>query len=290
MRMAGLFARPRALDAREIEQIIQRFGRTAAVAKAAGFSGVQIHAAHGYLISQFLSPLTNRREDAWGGDADRRRRFLLEVVRAVRAAVGKHMPVGVKLNSADFQRGGFDHAESMAVIEALEAEEVELLEISGGTYESAAMFQEGVPQAASTQQREAYFLEYAEQVRERTRIPLMVTGGFRTRAGMDHALASGATDVVGLARPLALEPTLPRRLLNGTATAAVPIRLSTGIKMIDGLIHGSFYQAQIRRMGAGLEPLPSQSRLLAAVAYAAGNRPYTPVTRQLPQAAAAVAG
>jgi 2,4-dienoyl-CoA reductase-like NADH-dependent reductase (Old Yellow Enzyme family) len=267
-----LFARPRALEANEIEAIIARFGVTAALAKSAGFGGVQIHAAHGYLISQFLSPLTNRREDAWGGDADRRRRFLLEVVRRVRAAVGAGFPIGVKLNSADFQRGGFDQRESTAVVEALDAEGIDLLEVSGGTYESAEMFKELIPTEDSSKRREAYFLEYAERVREKTRAALLLTGGFRTRQGMIDALSSGAIDVVGLGRPLAVEPALPAALLDGSRDAAAPVRINTGIRKLDALVQGAFYQAQLRRMAAGYEPKLELSRLRAIYEYFANPR------------------
>ncbi|WP_428263131.1 NADH:flavin oxidoreductase/NADH oxidase family protein [Haliangium sp.] len=262
----GMFARPRALTGDEVEAIIARFATTAAVLEEAGFDGVQIHAAHGYLISQFLSPLTNQREDDWGGTPAKRRRFLLEVVRAVRAAVSERFAVAVKLNSADFQRGGFDQAESMRVVEALEEAGIDLLEISGGTYESTAMFEETVPQHDSSRRREAYFIDYAEQVRARTRVPLMVTGGFRTAAGMVDALA-GATDVIGMARPLAIEPDLPARLLAGEADAARPISLSTGIKKVDGMLQPMWYQVQLDRMGRGLEPAPRLSRWYAVLRY-----------------------
>jgi 2,4-dienoyl-CoA reductase-like NADH-dependent reductase (Old Yellow Enzyme family) len=266
----GLFARPRALEAPEIEELVARFAETAALARAAGFSGVQIHAAHGYLISQFLSPLTNLRTDAWGGDPDRRRRFLIEVVRAVRAAIGSELSLGVKLNSADFQRGGFDSDESIRVVEALDAEGIDLLEISGGTYESAAMFEETVPQHGSSRAREAFFLEHAEKVRGRARTPLMVTGGFRTRAGMLAALQSRATDVVGLARPLAIEPELPAGLLDQSRTAALPVRLATGVRKLDALVQGAFYGAQLRRLAQGLPPAADLSRWRAVYAYVAG--------------------
>jgi 2,4-dienoyl-CoA reductase-like NADH-dependent reductase (Old Yellow Enzyme family) len=138
--MFGAFAPPRALSAAEIEALVRRFAAAARVFADAGFDGVQLHAAHGYLISQFLSPRVNLRDDDWGGDDTRRRRFLLEILRAVRAAVPASFAVGVKLNSADFQRGGFDEAASMAVIDALAGEGVDLVEISGGTYEASVMF------------------------------------------------------------------------------------------------------------------------------------------------------
>jgi 2,4-dienoyl-CoA reductase-like NADH-dependent reductase (Old Yellow Enzyme family) len=261
----GAFARPRALEPAEIEDIIARFARTATVAKQTGFTGVQIHAAHGYLISQFLSPLTNLREDAWGGDASRRRRFLLEIVTAVRAAVGPGFAVSVKLNSADFQRGGFDEDESMAVVAALDHAGLDLLEISGGTYERAEMFDNGG--RASTQQREAYFLEYAEKVRATTALPLMLTGGFRSRVGMDAALASGAVDVVGLARPLAVEPDLPNRLLADMSTRALSIRLNTPSKLLDAAIGGAWHQYQLQRMADGEAPDPKLSRTRALWRY-----------------------
>jgi 2,4-dienoyl-CoA reductase-like NADH-dependent reductase (Old Yellow Enzyme family) len=264
----GAFAKPRALESSEIEDIIARFARTAAVAKQTGFTGVQIHAAHGYLISQFLSPLTNRRDDEWGGDAPRRRRFLLEIVQAVRSTVGPKFAVSVKLNSADFQRGGFDEHESMAVVAALDAAGLDLLEVSGGTYERTQMFDNSG--RASTQRREAFFLEYAETVRASTKLPLMVTGGFRSRAGMDAALATGAVDVIGLARPLAVEPDLPQRLLADASTCAMSIRLGTPSKLLDAMILGAWHQHQLRRMAEGVLPDPKLSRTGALRHYLAG--------------------
>ncbi|MFP5501198.1 MAG: NADH:flavin oxidoreductase/NADH oxidase family protein [Candidatus Sericytochromatia bacterium] len=251
MRMGfGMFKTPRALTENEIEDVIARFGRTAAIVKRAGFDGVQIHGAHGYLVSQFLSPLTNLRSDGWGGDAERRRRFVLAVVREVRRAVGPGYPVGIKLNSADFQRGGFSEEESMAVLEALDAEGLDAIEISGGTYESAAM----IGMTDRSRAREAYFQAYAERVRDRLRAPLMVTGGFRTLAGMSQALESGAVDLVGLARPLAVEPDLPKRLIAGAATESRLVPPRVGIKDLDSLLQIIWYQAQLKRMGHGRDP------------------------------------
>lgn len=267
LRGAGpLFAVPRALEPSEIEEIIARFARTARVAQRAGFDGVQIHGAHGYLISQFLSPFTNQRDDAWGGDAARRRRFLLEVVRAVRAATGPDFTVSLKLNSADFQKGGFDEDESMELLSILDGEGLDLIEVSGGTYESARMFEETVPTRQSSQRREAFFMEYVEKARARVKSPLMLTGGFRTRAGMEEAL-EGAVDVVGLARPLAVEPDLPSALLSGERDAARPVKLATGIANLDSVIQGSWYQTQLDRMGRGLEPDPALGRWLPALRY-----------------------
>ncbi len=260
----GAFARPRALAHDEILELVSRFARAAAAVKAAGFTGVQLHAAHGYLASQFLSPRTNLRDDDWGGDGPRRRRFLLEVLRAVRRAVGPSFPVGVKLNSADFQRGGIGEDDALAVVEALSAEGADLLEISGGTYERTAMFDEP---AASTLRREAFFLAFAERARRVAEVPLMLTGGFRSRAAMEAALAGGAVDVVGLARPLAVEPDLPAALLAGRSDRARPVRLGTGFRTLDAMVVGSWHQRQLRRMGRGEEPDLSLSRTGALLLY-----------------------
>ena len=262
-----IFAPPRALSGDEVEAIVQRFATTAAIAERAGFDGVQIHGAHGYLISQFLSPRTNQRDDAWGGDAERRRRFLLAILDAVRGAVSPDFAVGLKLNSADFQRGGFSEEDSMAVLDALADRGLDLLEISGGTYESAAMFEETVPQHDSSKRREAFFLDYAEKARARATMPILVTGGFRTAAAMQEALDSGALDVIGMARPLAVEPDLSARLLSGEATSARPIQLATGVKEIDGFIQAAWYQTQIERAATGEAPDPELSRVLAAIRY-----------------------
>jgi 2,4-dienoyl-CoA reductase-like NADH-dependent reductase (Old Yellow Enzyme family) len=250
------FARPRALTAEEIVELVDRFARSARVVVDAGFDGVQIHAAHGYLVNQFLSPHTNRRDDEWGGDPERRRRFLIELTRAIRAAIGPDKVLAIKLNSADFQRGGFTEDESLAVIEHLDRESVDLLEISGGTYESPAMSDGGAPE--STRSREAFFLDFAERVRAVTAAPLMVTGGFRTGTGMTDAITSGATDLIGIARPLALQPELPRVLLTSPDTARSEFELQRiGIKKLDAAADLWWTQHQIQRLGAGKDPDPS---------------------------------
>jgi 2,4-dienoyl-CoA reductase-like NADH-dependent reductase (Old Yellow Enzyme family) len=213
---------PRALSEDEIVEIIARFGAAAAICREAGFTGVQIHGAHGYLVNQFLSPATNLRTDAWGGPLEHRARFLLEVVRTVRAAVGPDFPVGLKLNSADFQSGGFTHAESMAVIEMLNHEALDLLELTGGTYEQLSMLgaraeagAEARPVRASTVAREAYFAVYAAAARRVARMPMMSTGGFRRRASMIGALNDGTCDLIGLGRPLVTDPDVSAKLLAG---------------------------------------------------------------------------
>ncbi|MBK9034477.1 MAG: NADH:flavin oxidoreductase/NADH oxidase family protein [Myxococcales bacterium] len=254
---AGAFARPRALTEDEIVAIIGRFATAAAVAQEAGFAGVQIHGAHGYLVSQFLSARTNQRDDAWGGDAVRRRRFLLEIVGAIRAAVGPTFPIGVKLNSADFQRGGFTIEEAMDVARALEAAGVDLLEVSGGNYESPAMAGSGelpAEQRDSSRDREAYFLDYARQIRAVTTLPLMLTGGMRTRATMEAVVGGGDVDVVGLARPLTIAPALSADLLAGRVAGAPAVRIRSRLRRIDDALQVFWFQEQIHRMGRGEDP------------------------------------
>ncbi len=221
LNLTGGYGAPREATEDEILDLIRRFAHVATVARETGFTGVQIHGAHGYLISQFLSPIANRRTDAWGGSLENRARFVLEIARAIRAAVGADFPVGLKLNSSDFQLGGFTLDEAIAAVGMLNDAGIDLLELSGGNYEQPAMIGLGGDEAArapvreSTLRREAYFLEYAAAIRPVARMPLMVTGGFRTTAGMAEALNSGAADVIGLGRPMCVETDLPRRLLSG---------------------------------------------------------------------------
>lgn len=265
--MAAFFATPRELTEAEILDLIARYGRAAGIVKQAGFSGVQIHGAHGYLVSQFLSPHHNRRTDQWGGSAEKRRRFVIEVLRAMRAAVGPQFPIGIKLNSADFQRGGFTEEESLDVIRALEAEGIDLVEISGGTYEAPAMTgvkdKKAEPVKDSTRQREAYFLAFAEKARQAVKVPLVVTGGFRSVTGMAEAISCGAVDFVGIARSLALEPDLPRRLLAGEEPVHTVKPIRTGIGYIDkmGLMEVTWYTGQLKRIGQGEAPKPGESPL-----------------------------
>ncbi|MCE2871130.1 MAG: NADH:flavin oxidoreductase/NADH oxidase family protein [Oxalobacteraceae bacterium] len=264
--MAAFFETPRTATSAEIEEIIQRFGTSAAIVKKAGFSGVQIHGAHGYLVSQFLSPHHNQRTDEWGGSPEKRRKFVLAVYAEIRRQVGPDFPIGIKLNSADFQKGGFTEEESMATIQALADAGIDLLEISGGTYESPVM--SGVlnqPQKTSTTTREAYFLEFAQKVRSAVNVPLMVTGGFRSLAGMNAALESGALDIVGIARLMAIDPDAPAALLSGRDSHFRVLPISTGIKAVDrmGLMEVLWYTRQLKRIAQGHNPKPKESGLWA---------------------------
>ena len=259
---AGLeraFNPPRALGEAEIERIVERFATAARLAQRAGFTGVQIHGAHGFLVNQFLSPRHNQRTDRWGGSAENRRRFVLEVYRAIRAAVGDRYPVCIKLNSADFQRDGFSEEASLAVGEALAAAGIDLVEISGGTYEAPAMM--GAVASLDTRQREAYFVEYAEKAVGRLRVPVAVTGGFRSGVAMRDALRRGATDMIGMARPFAVCPDFPNRLLADGSAAVKIERPSTGVRAIDlfSMLDVTWYQAQLERLSRGVPPRASLS-------------------------------
>ncbi len=220
----GQFGMPVALTENEILNLISRFGQAAKACQDCGFTGVQIHAAHGYLISQFLSPRSNQRDDRWGGTLENRARFLLFTVSTVRQLVGPEFPISVKLNSADFQRGGFAFEDSLQVARWLQEAGVDLIEISGGTYEQPKLLgiegleaEEVQAVAETTLAREAYFVDFAKAMKSELSIPLMVTGGFRTASAMEQALKSGAADVIGLGRPLCVMPEAPKRLLGGMA-------------------------------------------------------------------------
>ena len=256
---------PRELTETEILQIIEKFAWAAAQAKECGFSGVQMHAAHGYLMNQFLSPHHNRRDDQWGGSLENRMRFLREVYRAIRQAVGDDFPIGVKLNSADFQKGGFSEEDSMQVMQALQDDGVNIIEISGGNYESQNM--SGVDVKESTVKREAYFLDYAEKAQKLLRIPLIVTGGFRSAPAMNAALASGATDMIGMARPLAVDPDLSSKLVADSEHRITLKQLTTGIAIVDhqSLLNITWYEHQLKLIANGKPTNPGYSTWLSVL-------------------------
>ena len=187
----------------EIHQLPLEFARTARLARQAGFGGVQFHAAHGFLLSQFLSPLFNKRSDEYGGAIANRMRPLLEGIDAARAAVGPSLPIAVKFNSSDQLEGGFDEEDALKVVAALDRSSIDLIDISGGTYFP------GAKSASDGAGKGPYFIEFAKRARAVTTKPLMLTGGFKTRAQAENAVATGAVDIVGLARALVLEPSLP---------------------------------------------------------------------------------
>lgn len=271
----GQFGTPRAMTGDDIKRLIEKYVIATKASRAAGFDGVQIHAAHGYLMSQFLSPLTNQRDDEWGGSLENRARLLLEVLKASKAEAGPGFGISVKLNSADFQKGGFSQSDSTAVIGMLNELDLDFVEISGGNYEQPKMMDmEGLKPfheesvSASTIKREAYFLDYAKEVQTVAKMPLLVTGGFRTREGMNAALAGGEADLIGLGRPLCVDVDAPAQLISGTLDALSKwektLRIGPGIfgpnssiglfKALNGFGMQSWYYAQLHRIADGFEP------------------------------------
>lgn len=251
-----LYLEPRPLEEEEILDLIERYGNAALLAKRAGMKGAQIHGAHGYLVSQFLSSLTNLRTDKWGGSLENRARFVLEIYRNMRKKVGDDFPLSIKINSADFQRGAFTEEESMEVIQMLDEEGMDLIEVSGGTYERAAMV--GTMQRESTKQREAYFMDFIVKVRNKIKSPLMLTGGFRTAASMTKAIKNDELDFVGLGRPFCVFPNVANALINGELKDCNVPNLITGVARIDqtGMLQTPWHQFQLVRMGKGLDPDP----------------------------------
>lgn len=194
-----------ALTRDEALALPSEFARTAGLAKKLGFGGVQIHAAHGFLLSQFLSPLFNKRDDDFGGTVNSRMRLVLNVVDAVRTAVGPSFPVAIKLNATDQLEGGLVEGDALKVVSALDRTSVDLIDISGGTYFP------GAKSASDSAGGGPYFLDFAKRARQLTSKPLMVTGGFKRFEQAVDAVARGHADIIGLARALALDPELPTK-------------------------------------------------------------------------------
>jgi 2,4-dienoyl-CoA reductase-like NADH-dependent reductase (Old Yellow Enzyme family) len=245
------FGQPVAMTKEQIEETTERFATTAGLAERAGFDGVELHAAHGYLLSQFLSPLANQREDQWGGTVENRARFLLDVVRAIRGVVRSSFAVAVKLNSADFQRGGFDAEDAARVIAMLEPLGVDLVELSGGSYESPAMA--GRPADARTVAREAYFLELAAELAKNSPLPLMLTGGITHRETAEEVLASGVA-LVGMGTAIAVTPDLPKRWRAGREATARLKRVKWRDKTLASAASMALVRHQMRRITRDQDP------------------------------------
>lgn len=265
------FSTPRAMTETEILETVERFALAAAAAERAGFSGVEIHAAHGYLLSQFLSPRVNRRTDAWGGSVENRARLLLHVVRRVREVVAPSFAVGIKLNVEDYVKGGLAADEALQVGRLLDPLGIDFLELSGGTHEYPVTFDAKAAPTAF----EGFFLQHAAAMRRVCGAPLLLTGGMRSRDGMTRALTAGACDLVGMARPLALEPDLPRRLLEGRAAAARPVALNLPPPPRAALAELNWARVQLGRMARGLQPKLTLSPKLALVLMLLSDRRFS---------------
>ena len=243
---AFAFNPPRALKIMEIKEIVQKFVQVAELAEIAGFSGVEIHAAHGYLLNQFLSPAVNRRHDQYGGSLANRMRIVIEIYEAIRARTKSNFTVAIKLNAADFTPNSFTAEESLKVMQELAKRGIDLIEISGGSYENPKMMGNG---------QGATFIEYARMAKQTVETPIIVTGGFRTEEGIEAALSNGDTDLIGLARPLILQTDLPEKLINGQMQPIKLRHFSTRWSWLDhrvgSLIGLAYYEQQMARLANG---------------------------------------
>ena len=257
----GMFSTPRPMTEEDIERTIEHFAQTASLLAQNGFDGVEIHAAHGYLFSQFLSPLTNQRTDRWGGSLENRARILIETVRRVRERVPEKFMVAVKLNSADFQRGGFEPEDAKKVIAMLAPLGVDFVELSGGSYESPATT--GRSADERTLAREAYFLEMVADMVQTSPLPLMLTGGVRRMPVAQQVIDSGIT-LVGMGTALGAVPDLPKRWAAGDtdAVASMP-EIKIKSKLIASLASLARVRFQMLRIAQGKETWTAVPPLLA---------------------------
>jgi 2,4-dienoyl-CoA reductase-like NADH-dependent reductase (Old Yellow Enzyme family) len=245
------YAKPRAATKEDIANVVARFAHAAEYLEKAGFDGIELHAAHGYLISQFLSRTTNLRTDEYGVQTpENRLRFLTDIVTAIKARVSPSFIVAAKLNSVEFQEGGVTPDEAQAVVATLDRKGLDYVQLSGGTYENMGMEWE----KDSTRAREAFFLKFAEAVVGATppdsrRLRVYIAGGLRSTRAMVDALR--VMDGVALGRPASAEPSLPDEILrNGARGAVKPI--PSNEEFLPSML---LSQAQLRQLGEGFEPV-----------------------------------
>jgi len=244
-----MFASPRAMTLDDIAEFKQQFLLSSQLALQVGFAGVQIHAAHGYLLSQFLSPLVNHRQDQYGGPLENRARLLLELVTLLHHELPASFIISLKLNSADFQRGGFSTEDAKQVLLWLNPLTLDFVELSGGSYEAPAM--QGDSRDGSTLAREAYFLDFAKELQQSAQMPLMVTGGIHRPEVAEQVLQTGVA-LVGIARALALVPDLPNRWQQGEALSPVLPAFSFAKKPLQSLAKMAYTRLMLRRFGQAL--------------------------------------
>ncbi|KAL4957427.1 hypothetical protein BDW69DRAFT_156293 [Aspergillus filifer] len=280
-----VFPPPREMTQKDIDAVTRQFVDTARLMSDAGFSGIELHGAHGYLIDQFLNPKSNTRTDAYGGSAAARAKFVLDIISQIRSAVPATFAIGIKFNSADYNSASFE--DTMTQIGLLAGAGIDFLEISGGSYEDPKMFsldtstsqtenaQPGQPieragtekKSARTAAREAFFLEFASAVRARyPTLPLMLTGGFRSRSGAQYALDQNACDLVGIGRPAAIDAYFPQKLLDDGVSeeesrmdlkrVTVPFWAKwIPLAAIGAGAESSYYTGQIQRIAKGLKTI-----------------------------------
>lgn len=261
-KISDRFNTPQEMNQQKIDEVIQRFATTAQLGEQAGFTGVEIHAAHGYLLSQFLSPLSNQRTDQWGGSLENRARLLIEIIKAVRAVVSPQFAVAVKLNSADFQRCGFSAEDAQQVVKILNGLAVDLVELSGGSYEAPAM--QGQARDGRTLAREAYFLEFAKEIHKVANMPIMVTGGIRRLEVAEQVINSGV-EMAGIATALAIDPHLPNEWKQGKQIAPELKAIHWKNKTLGSLANMAAVKFQLRKLSQGKAPNPQVSPLWALI-------------------------
>jgi 2,4-dienoyl-CoA reductase-like NADH-dependent reductase (Old Yellow Enzyme family) len=244
--MGMKFAKPRAATEEDIANIIEGFAHAAEYLEKAGYDGIELHGAHGYLIAQFLSPTTNKRTDGYGGSIENRARIIVEIAAEIRKRVSKSFVVGIKLNSVEFQDQGFNPDEAKQICTILEQNRFDFVELSGGTYEKLAFGH----QRESTKKREGFFLEFAEAICPvLSQTKTYITGGFKSVGAMTKALS--IVDGIGLARPLAQEPHLCKDILDGTVTGAIKQLIPDENFGLTNVAAGT----QMRQVGKDHEPL-----------------------------------
>jgi len=240
------FAKPRAATQDDINRVIDGFAHAAEYLEKTGFDGIELHGAHGYLLAQFLSPTTNKRTDKYGGSLENRIRLIIEVADEIRKRVSPSFIVGIKVNSVEFQDQGFSPEDAKGLCQALEQARFDYVELSGGTYESLAFEHK----RESTKKREAFFIEFAEEiVKPLTKTKTYITGGFKTAGAMVKALDT--VDGVGLARPACQEPHLPQDILEGKVQGAIQPKLDENDFGMSIVAAGT----QIRQLGKDQEPI-----------------------------------
>ncbi|KAL9129239.1 MAG: hypothetical protein Q9217_002251 [Psora testacea] len=261
--MGMTFAKPHPATPDEIQRIIECFAHAAEYMHKAGYDGIELHAAHGYLLAQFLATGTNHRTDKYGGSLENRSRIIIEIGQEIRKRVPSDFMLGIKINSVEFQKGGFETEECKALCASLEANSFDFVELSGGTYEELAFEHK----RESTRKREAFFLEFAQTI-----VPALkktktyITGGFKTVGAIVKALDT--IDGVGLARPFCQEPRLCVDILNGCVKGAIKQRLDENNTLLTIVAAGS----QMRMIGKDQEPVDlSQEKYEQAFMKAMGD-------------------
>eukprot|EP00514_Thraustochytrium_sp_LLF1b_P006526 CAMPEP_0184532662 /NCGR_PEP_ID=MMETSP0198_2-20121128/14294_1 /TAXON_ID=1112570 /ORGANISM="Thraustochytrium sp., Strain LLF1b" /LENGTH=454 /DNA_ID=CAMNT_0026925289 /DNA_START=47 /DNA_END=1411 /DNA_ORIENTATION=- len=273
---SGATTRPATLE--EIEEIKARFLHTATICKQTGFDGVELHGAHGYLISSFLNPRVNTRTDKYGGSPENRARLLVELLETLSVLQDETFAIGVKVNTSDFQKGGFSDSDLTTLIETLDNTCVDFVELSGGSYE-VNVFGGPKKKNASTISREAYFLDAAEKIASKVQnIALCVTGGFRSRKAMDGALQQNACHLIGVGRPLCIDPAASLKILkNEDSVMPLPEQIHLPFYLsflywtkwgtaLDFVLQASFCTIYMQALGAGV-PAPYYTTIGALLAF-----------------------